>query len=229
MAENNQVLMETLDISNPLTNATPPNNKIAQPEKKAKLQKLFTAIALLLILVALLLSTWNAVDISKLQLKQVSSSKRITEMQNQRQALKSAAHLVGMNVINSSSTLVWDAVRDLLAFIQGVSHNAEELIINKAGYYLIYTKVNFRGLECQSDMLLEHTVFKRSDHYPVAIQLMITRNSINCPGNNGHWSRDSFQSGIFELTKGDRIYVTVSNPALVNFEQFNTFFGLHRL
>ncbi|XP_038650901.1 tumor necrosis factor ligand superfamily member 6-like [Scyliorhinus canicula] len=138
------------------------------------------------------------------------------------------AHLTGMNVIKSSTTLVWDSVKGL-AFVQGVSHSAEELIIIEAGYYLIYTKVYFRGQECQSDMLLEHTVLKRSDRYPVAIEIMKTRNSNNCPGNNGQWSRDSFQSGIFKLTKGDRIYVTVSNPALVNFEQFNTFFGLHKL
>ncbi|XP_038650899.1 tumor necrosis factor ligand superfamily member 6-like [Scyliorhinus canicula] len=223
-----EVLMETLDISNPLTNAMPPNNKIAQPEKKEKLQKLFTAIALLLILVTLMLSTWNAVNISKLQLKQVNSRKQRTEMQNQRQALKNAAHLTGMNVINSSTALIWDSVRGL-AFVQGVSHSAEKLIIIEAGFYLIYTKVSFRGHACQSDMLLEHTVLKRSDRYHVAIEIMKTRNRNNCPGNNGQWSRDSFQSGIFQLRKGDRIYVTVSNPAFVNFRQVSTFFGLHKL
>ncbi|XP_078417984.1 tumor necrosis factor ligand superfamily member 6-like [Cetorhinus maximus] len=138
------------------------------------------------------------------------------------------AHLTGMNFIKNSMTLVWDAMRDL-AFTQGVSYSDGALIIKESGYYLIYSKVYFRGQECQSVTLLEQTVFKRTERYPKPIGLMKTRSSINCLGNSGEWSRDSFQSGIFNLSKGERIYVNVSNPSLVNFDQFNTFFGLHKV
>ncbi|XP_078075455.1 tumor necrosis factor ligand superfamily member 6-like [Mustelus asterias] len=138
------------------------------------------------------------------------------------------AHLTGMNVTKSSTTLVWENKMGV-AFTQGISYNAGALIINETGFYFIYTKIYFRGQQCESNLLLEHTVFKRTKLYRDAIELMKTRNSINCFWLDEDWSRDSFQSGIFKLSKGDHIYVSVSNPALVNFEEFNTFFGLHKL
>ncbi|XP_067892614.1 tumor necrosis factor ligand superfamily member 6-like [Heterodontus francisci] len=138
------------------------------------------------------------------------------------------AHLTGMNIIKNSKTLVWEAVKDQ-AFTQGISYKDEALIIGEAGHYFIYSKIYFRGLVCKSDTLLEQTVFKRTDRYPNDLELMITRSDNHCPVNGGKWLRNSFQAGIFYLLKGDRIYVNVSNPALVNFDQFNTFFGLHKL
>ncbi|XP_048395996.1 tumor necrosis factor ligand superfamily member 6-like [Stegostoma tigrinum] len=144
------------------------------------------------------------------------------------QSTEIVAHVTGMNVIRNSNTLVWDAEKGL-ALTKGVSYDAGALVINEAGNYLIYSKVFFRGQECKSDISLEHTVFKRTKLYPKDIHLMVNSNGNSCPDNRAQWTRSSFQSGIFNLKQNDHIYVNVSDPKFVSFDQFNTYFGLHKL
>ncbi|XP_067845858.1 tumor necrosis factor ligand superfamily member 6-like [Heptranchias perlo] len=200
-------------------------------------QKVCTVVILILTFIALASLALGVVCLLKLQ-NQLDKIKQGQEDEGQQAKLtgpveitkppKIAAHLTGMNFMRNSRTLVWEAIKGH-AFTKGVHYKDKGLIIDEAGHFFIYSKVFFRGQECKSDMLLEQTVFKRTDRYPKDLTLMVTRSNTYCAVNSREWSKSSFQAGIFKLFKGEHIYVNVSNPDLVNFDESNTFFGLHKL
>ncbi|XP_072429401.1 tumor necrosis factor ligand superfamily member 6-like [Chiloscyllium punctatum] len=209
-----------------------------QKERKTEWQKACTVVILFLALLILAGMAFGGFylfqlhqKIDKIKKGQASEGRQEKIIAGPPEISKSSeivAHVTGLNVIKNSKTLVWDAELGL-ALVKGVSYNAGALIINESGNYLIYSKVFFRGQVCKSDVYLEHIVFKRTNLYPKDIKLMVTNNGNSCPGNSAGWSSNSFQSGIFNLKKNDHIYVNVSDPTFVNFDQFNTYFGLHKL
>ncbi|XP_062920951.1 tumor necrosis factor ligand superfamily member 6-like [Mobula hypostoma] len=200
-------------------------------------QKVCTVVILILtlvILACLLLGTIYIIElrmefkkIQKDQEEQSSQAKMVGAPIVKKQTTV-AAHLTGMYSAKSSSTLLWDANKDN-AFTSGLHYKEGSLIISEAGYFLIYSKIYFRGTECKPDTVLQQNVLKRTDRYPVALRLMTVSSNLHCAEKENLWSRNSFQTGVFKLSKGDRILVNVSNPELVNFDQFHTFFGLHKL
>lgn len=217
--------------------STPPVLPPRQKQPKKDWQKVCTVAILILsliILACLALGTTYLIQlkmqfekIKQVQKEESSPAKmvggpKVTEFPT------FAAHLTGMDSIKNSKTLLWDATM-ANAFTSGIRYKEGALIIDDPGYFAIYSKIYFRGLECKSHTLLQQTVFKRTKLFPADFPLMIARSNLYCPEKQEPWSRNSFQTGIFKLQKGDHIYVNVSNPMLVNFDQFYTFFGLHKL
>ncbi|XP_051868391.1 tumor necrosis factor ligand superfamily member 6-like [Pristis pectinata] len=208
-----------------------------QKQPKRDWQKVCTVMILILTLVILACLALGTTYIIQLRMefekiKQVqgeksSHAKMIGAPKVTKQSTV-AAHLTGMCPAKNSKTLLWEDSKDN-AFTSGIHYKGGSLIINETGHFLIYSQIYFRGLECKSNTLLEQKVFKRTNLYPKDVVLMITRNNLYCPEKEELWSRSSFQTGIFKLFRGDHIYVNVSNPKLVNFDQFYTFFGLHKL
>ncbi|XP_078074194.1 tumor necrosis factor ligand superfamily member 6-like isoform X1 [Mustelus asterias] len=242
MAKNNQESMAVLDILNPLTNTTPPKNIIAQLEKKVKLQKVFTAVVLLLILVTLPSLIWNAVYISKLQqdidkLKQKidgtpqNSAEKQTGAEELRiikpkNEVKMAAHLTGKASTGHSARLKWEIYLGH-AFTQGIQYKDGALIINETGQYFIYAKVYFRGMECESNAL-HQTVVKRNEYYQKDLNLMEV-NAVNYCSGSGTWGKSTFQAGIFHLSEGAQLFVKVSHPSMVSNDELMTFFGVYKI
>ncbi|XP_059839623.1 tumor necrosis factor ligand superfamily member 14 [Hypanus sabinus] len=215
-----------------------PAVKIPRQKKSARdWQKVCTAMILILTLVILACLVLGTVYIIELRMEfkkiqkdqdEKSSQAKIIGAPEVKKQATVAAHLTGLYAAGNSSTLLWEAKKDN-AFISGLHYKEGSLVINEDGYFLIYSKIYFRGTECKSDTVLEQKVFKRTDRYPKDLPLMAVRSNLYCPEKKNLWSRNSFQTGIFKLIKGDHILVRVSDPKLVNFDQFYTFFGLHKL
>ncbi|XP_078264184.1 tumor necrosis factor ligand superfamily member 6-like [Rhinoraja longicauda] len=207
------------------------------PRQKKDWQKVCLVVILILSLIILACLTLGTTYLIQLKME----FEKIKQVQNEEsspakrvggpkvpEVPKFAAHLTGMHSIRNSKTLLWEATLGN-AFTSGIHYREGALIIHEPGYFVIYSKIYFRGTECKSHTLLQQTVFKRTKLFPADFTLMIARNNLNCPERQEAWSRNSFQTGIFKLQKGDHIYVNVSNPMLVHFDQFYTFFGLHKL
>uniref|UniRef100_A0A4W5QAD4 Tumor necrosis factor ligand superfamily member 10 n=1 Tax=Hucho hucho TaxID=62062 RepID=A0A4W5QAD4_9TELE len=127
-----------------------------------------------------------------------------------------------------------------LAFLQEVRLVDGELVVPRPGLYYIYAQTYFRhthpegeeGEEEEEEEEREQRwrpmlqyVYKKVSSYPVPILLMKTSRT-SC------WSRDSqfslhsaHQGGLFPLSAGDRLLVTVSNASAIDMDERSSFFG----
>uniref|UniRef100_A0A8C5S708 Tumor necrosis factor ligand superfamily member 6 n=1 Tax=Laticauda laticaudata TaxID=8630 RepID=A0A8C5S708_LATLA len=139
--------------------------------------------------------------------------------------VKRSAHLTG-KAIQQSHPLEWETTHGH-AFLSGVQYKNRGLMIDETGLYFIYSKVFFRGQTCTSQPL-NHMVFKRNPSYPDNQVLMENRKMNYCVTMH-MWGKSSYMGALFNLSRQDSVYVSVSEPALVNSEESKTFFGLYML
>nr|XP_028588019.1 tumor necrosis factor ligand superfamily member 6 [Podarcis muralis] len=139
--------------------------------------------------------------------------------------VKRRAHLTG-KANQRSLPLEWESTYGH-AFISGVQYENRGLVIDEAGLYFVYSKVFFRGGAC-TPQPLDHVVFKRNPSYPDIQVLMEDRKMSYCVARH-MWGRSSYLGALFNLSRQDSLYVSVSEVTLVNPEESKTFFGLYML
>ncbi|XP_020668819.3 tumor necrosis factor ligand superfamily member 6 [Pogona vitticeps] len=139
--------------------------------------------------------------------------------------VKRRAHLTGKGN-QQSLPLEWESTYGH-AFISGVHYKNRCLVIEEAGLYFVYSKVFFRGLAC-TNQPLNHFVFKRNPAYP-DIQVLMEDKKMNYCSSVHMWGKSSYLGALFNLSRQDSLYVSVSDVTLVNFEESKTFFGLFML
>ncbi|XP_061660595.1 tumor necrosis factor ligand superfamily member 10 isoform X2 [Syngnathoides biaculeatus] len=127
----------------------------------------------------------------------------------------------------------WEGEKGL-AFLQDVQLVDGELVVPRPGLYYVYAQTYFRHThaldqdapedEDRGRPLLQY-IYKKVSTYPVPILLMKTSRT-SC------WSRDSqfslhsaHQGGLFPLSAGDRLFVTVTNASAVDMDERSSFFG----
>lgn len=113
------------------------------------------------------------------------------------------------------------------AFLSGVRYENRGLVIEEAGLYFVYSKVFFRGQDC-TNQPFDHMVFKRNPVYP-AIQVLMEDRKMNYCLTTHMWGKSSYLGAVFNLSRQDSVYVSVSEVKLVNSEESKTFFGLYML
>ncbi|XP_072307356.1 tumor necrosis factor ligand superfamily member 10 [Eucyclogobius newberryi] len=133
----------------------------------------------------------------------------------------------------------WEGQRGL-ALLQEVQLHQGELVVARAGLYYIYAQIYFRhhqGEEPEGETgeepeegeergrpLLQY-VYKKVSSYPVPILLMKTSRT-SCWSRGSEFSLHSaHQGGLFPLTTGDRLFVTVTNASAVDMDERSSFFG----
>ncbi|XP_067845857.1 tumor necrosis factor ligand superfamily member 6-like [Heptranchias perlo] len=142
--------------------------------------------------------------------------------------LRAAAHITGYLITPCSNPLPWDD-RKGHAFTRGVLYKNRGLVVNETGLFFVYSKIYFRSHKCEESKNLQHIVFKRTDRYHKDMILMETKKTNYCSVSGREWATNSYQAGILQLFKGECLYVNVSYPNLVNFDESKTFFGLYKL
>lgn len=113
------------------------------------------------------------------------------------------------------------------AFMEGMVYNDSALVINKTGKYFIYSKIHFRGMNCQSAPL-HQTILQRDPTYQNDLGLMRVQEVNYCTGSR-RWEKGTFQAGMFHLNEGAELFVSVSHPSSVSSDEFLTFFGLYKI
>ncbi|XP_004425090.1 PREDICTED: tumor necrosis factor ligand superfamily member 6 [Ceratotherium simum simum] len=144
---------------------------------------------------------------------------------SEKKELRKMAHLTGKP--NSRSIpLEWEDTYGI-ALVSGVKYKKGSLVINDTGLYFVYSKIYFRGQSCNNQPL-NHKVYMRNSKYRQDLVLMEEKMMNYCTTGQ-MWARSSYLGAIFNLTSADHLYVNVSEPSLVNFEESKTFFGLYKL
>ncbi|XP_041823620.1 tumor necrosis factor ligand superfamily member 10-like isoform X1 [Melanotaenia boesemani] len=120
------------------------------------------------------------------------------------------------------------------AFLQDVQLVDGELVVSQPGLYYIYAQTYFRHAhsleeegeeaEDRGKPLLQY-VYKKVSSYPVPILLMKTSRT-SCWSRGSDYSLHSaHQGGLFPLSAGDRLFVTVTNASAVDMNEMSSFFG----
>ncbi|XP_072234602.1 tumor necrosis factor ligand superfamily member 10 [Leuresthes tenuis] len=130
----------------------------------------------------------------------------------------------------------WEGQKGL-AFLHDVQLVDGELVVSQPGLYYIYAQTYFRhthsleeegedgeGAEDRGQPLLQY-VYKKVSSYTVPILLMKTSRT-SCWSRGSDYSLHSaHQGGLFPLSTGDRLFVTVTNASAVDMNEMSSFFG----
>ncbi|ELK19464.1 tumor necrosis factor ligand superfamily member 14 isoform X1 [Pteropus alecto] len=131
-----------------------------------------------------------------------------------------AAHLTGANssLTGSGGPLLWEAKLGL-AFLRNLRYRDGALVIARAGYYYIYSKVQLGGVGCPQvtgGLPITHGLYKRTPRYPKELELLVSRRSPCGRGASPRvWWDSSFLGGVVHLDAGEEVVVRVPEEGLV--------------
>lgn len=102
-----------------------------------------------------------------------------------------------------------------------IKHKADEgkLIIEKEGYYSVYSKINFK----EDSILFSHSVLWVTDRYAGNEILLLQSSRLHL---RPRATDNSYLSGVFHLYKGDAVFVRVKNCTLVLSNAAENYFGV---
>ncbi|XP_004619529.1 tumor necrosis factor ligand superfamily member 14 [Sorex araneus] len=142
---------------------------------------------------------------------------------------KPMAHLTGSNfsLPDDRSPLLWES-RFGMAFIRGFRYQDGALIVRRAGYYYIYSKVQLASRGCpEGDFSYALGLYLRTPRYPEELQILTGRTT-PCEGESKEqmWFDSSFLGGLVYLEPQDQVVVRMldSNLILVR-DELESYFG----
>ncbi|XP_042249053.1 tumor necrosis factor ligand superfamily member 14-like [Thunnus maccoyii] len=121
---------------------------------------------------------------------------------------KPVAHLTdGQDVVHAKDIMAWSTDADPLLY--KIDYKDRSLVIQKEGYYYVYSKVSFTDKD-----KFHHRVDLRTEKFTgKSINLLKSRKYSN------HFKHpeqsNSYLGGVFHLSKGDAIFVKVSNTSKI--------------
>ncbi|XP_048414825.1 tumor necrosis factor ligand superfamily member 15-like isoform X3 [Stegostoma tigrinum] len=123
------------------------------------------------------------------------------------------------------SALQWED-KNGLAFTEGqLNYQNPALIIPRQGTYFVYSQVSFRSSSKVKNIThISHIITKLTSSYPEPTHLLSSTRSLH--GNQNRWQVTIYLGAIFQLQRGDRLVVNVSNVNQVDFtNDHKTYFG----
>uniref|UniRef100_A0A8C1KIY5 THD domain-containing protein n=1 Tax=Cyprinus carpio TaxID=7962 RepID=A0A8C1KIY5_CYPCA len=123
-------------------------------------------------------------------------------------------------VSDGNGVLHWRA-DSFPVFMRGLEYKDNSLYVQQDGYYYIFSKI----AHLENCNFFKHQVMQRTERYSSkAIELMQSSRFI-CVPNKSQWRGNSYLGGIFQLFKGDGVFVKVNNSSQVHGEVYENFFG----
>uniref|UniRef100_A0A671RDG6 THD domain-containing protein n=1 Tax=Sinocyclocheilus anshuiensis TaxID=1608454 RepID=A0A671RDG6_9TELE len=100
-------------------------------------------------------------------------------------------------------------------FTRGLEYKNNSLYVQQDGYYYIFSKI----AHLENCNFFKHQVMQCTERYSSqAIELMQS-------SRYSTWRDNSYLGGIFQLYKGDSVFVKVNNSSQVHGEAYENFFG----
>lgn len=122
------------------------------------------------------------------------------------------------SLTGSGGPLLWEAKLGL-AFLRNLRYRDGALVIARAGYYYIYSKVQLGGVGCPQvtgGLPITHGLYKRTPRYPKELELLVSRRSPCGRGASPRvWWDSSFLGGVVHLDAGEEVVVRVPEEGLV--------------
>uniref|UniRef100_A0A671T2W7 Tumor necrosis factor ligand superfamily member 14-like n=1 Tax=Sinocyclocheilus anshuiensis TaxID=1608454 RepID=A0A671T2W7_9TELE len=111
------------------------------------------------------------------------------------------------------------------SILHHIKHKADEgkLIIEKEGYYSVYSKINFK----EDNIIFSHSVLWVTHRYAGNEILLLQSSRLHPKLLRSRVATDnSYLSGVFHLYKGDAVFVRVKNCTLVLSNAAENYFGV---
>ncbi|TNN70367.1 Tumor necrosis factor ligand superfamily member 14 [Liparis tanakae] len=113
----------------------------------------------------------------------------------------------GQDVVHGKLILAWSMNASPLLY--GMSYKNKSLVIQKEGYYHIYSKVSFLD-----NGVFDHSINRKTDRYPGAsIPLLMSRRDSEA---SSHMQSNSYLAGVFHLYRDDALFVKVSQTSRID-------------
>ncbi|XP_066437191.1 lymphotoxin-beta-like isoform X2 [Eleutherodactylus coqui] len=137
---------------------------------------------------------------------------------------KPAAHLIGKNP-SLKNTLSWMSEAEV-AFTRKIKLPTNTTIVTpREGLYYVYCQIGFEGSDTNLTLLSQ--VITWHDSINENVTLVLGTESVAGPSLPRQTWRASLTLGsLANLQKGERLYVHVSHPELVDYTEGKTFFGI---
>lgn len=119
--------------------------------------------------------------------------------------------------------MLWNASQESILY--HIKHKEKEgkLIIEREGYYSIYSKIHFEEIS----LFFTHSVMRTSPRYTGGEMLLLQSNRQHPKPMRAGTQTNSFLSGVFHLFKGDAIFVRVKYCKLVFSNSAENYFGVY--
>lgn len=106
-------------------------------------------------------------------------------------------------------------------FMSGLEYKNNSLHVQQDGHYYIFSKI----AHLEKCNYFKHQVMQCTDRYnSKAIELMQSSRFI-CGASESSWMGNSYLGGVFQLSKGDSVFVRVNNSSQVHSDANENFFG----
>ncbi|KAK5856170.1 hypothetical protein PBY51_007786 [Eleginops maclovinus] len=135
---------------------------------------------------------------------------------------KPVAHLTdGSDVVHGKTIMAWSMEADPL--LHEMDYKNQSLIIQKEGYYYVYSKVSFLDTD-----FFNHSIHRKTERYVgKSIPLLLSKKHTDKPRKN---RSNSYLGGVFHLTENDGIYVEVSDTTnIVKHKPIENVFGAYMI
>ncbi|XP_078694868.1 tumor necrosis factor ligand superfamily member 10-like [Branchiostoma floridae x Branchiostoma belcheri] len=153
------------------------------------------------------------------------------------------AHLTGStldrprsldHVHSNHSTLrvtSWESNQGLATLANGMKYRDGYIKVPADGLYYVYSQLYFRYMRDNRESRpsdnhqLLHFTYKKSATYRDKQEVMKSARTKCWSKRSQYGLLSSYQGGVFQLRAGDRLFVQVSNVAMVSFEEAASYFG----
>ncbi|XP_022608345.1 tumor necrosis factor ligand superfamily member 14-like [Seriola dumerili] len=135
---------------------------------------------------------------------------------------KPVAHLTdGQDVVHKQDIMAWSMIADPLLY--EMTYKDGGLIIQKEGYYYVYSKILFKDSGNFYHTITRHTVKYTGGSIPLLQSRTYSPKSSTARSN-------SYLSGVFHLDKDDALYVTVNNTTKIDRNKsYENIFGAYMI
>lgn len=140
---------------------------------------------------------------------------------------KPVAHLTdGQDAHSDTHVMAWSMIAEPVIYEMVYDKNKHQLIIQKEGFYYIYSKVYF-----SESSVFYHSVEMQTEKYPgKSIRLLQSRQYSPRKEKGPNSFSNSFLGGVFHLYKNDAIYVKISDTTqIIRHKAYENVFGAFML
>lgn len=128
----------------------------------------------------------------------------------------------GQDAVSTKEIMAWSTVADPILY--EMDYQERSLIIQKEGYYYVYSKIFFLD-----NGAFHHYVNQKTEKYAgKSINLLQSR--VYTESHKASIKSNSYLGGVFYLDKGDAIFVEVSDTAkIMRHKPTENFFGAYMI
>uniref|UniRef100_G3P7M9 TNF superfamily member 14 n=1 Tax=Gasterosteus aculeatus aculeatus TaxID=481459 RepID=G3P7M9_GASAC len=135
---------------------------------------------------------------------------------------KPVAHLTdGQDVVHEKKVMAWSTQADPLLY--EMDYENKRLVIQKEGYYYVYSKVSFVDVHSFTHSVSMKTQLYKGESIPLLLSTRSSRGSSDKQSS-------SYLAGVFHFYKNDAVFVEVSDTShIVRSKSYENVFGAYMI